>query len=400
MEDLYIAVMFNGDTNRKNLRCAAVRLGDKNMFFDLYRSGSERTIKQIKSDTKTIKEIILKASDSGRRVICQDFRDLLEHFDLPLDFRFYNVYDQHLNRIQNNGSIREDKTLIFEVLDHLSNCHVLEYQKLLSNSSVAYTSLNRQGIMYNYVRTFPVWSQRTTTGRSKTSGFNIQGLSTEDIVGSAFSTDKDLLILFDWICADIRVASIMSGDSVLMASFIDSDPYTRLMEILNENSNKKGLETVFDREEAKLALLRSINALEYNSVVFTDAFPRLGDWVYKMSQKQTMSTILGRKFDVDDRSRLSAFNAIMQGSVAHAMQNVMRRLWEKVGTRIVCDIHDSVVISCPKDPIELKNMIKIVSEVMIRPFEGYLDEDYVFPLKVSVGTKWRQYNHYKNIYRV
>jgi hypothetical protein len=35
---------------------------------------------------------------------------------------------------------------------------------------------------------------------------------------------------------------------------------------------------------------------------------------------------------------------------------------------------------------------------MLRPFDGVLEEDYVFPVKVSVGKKWRAYRHFKDYY--
>lgn len=398
---LCVAVTFNRDKNRNLPRIISILIKGNTKHFDLYRDGSEKTVKHIKKDLAGIRELILKANDKSIPILCQDFRDLIKAVDLPIDFRDYNVYDQHMQRIESNNCITTDKETNEKILEELNALKYKSYQKILANSSVVYADMESNGLCYNYVKVFPKWSQKTYTGRSKSLDFNIQGLSTNDYVYSAFGQEGDMLLHFDWVCADIRVASIMSHDELLIESFKDSDPYSHLASLLNK-ANKvsdSGELIKFTRDECKLVLLKAINSLDFNSIVFEGAYPKLGNWIYKLSQRDSMTSILGRTFKIEsDKNELSVFNGVMQGSVAHAMQIVMRRLWEAMGSKLVCDIHDSIVVSCKNDPNDIKCTIKQVVDVMLRPFEGFIEGDHVFPVKVSIGKKWKVYNHYKTIY--
>lgn len=399
MRRLCIAVVFNRDKNRKHPRLISVLIQNKIYHFDLYRESSLKTLKQIKIDVNKIKELIIKANDKGHEIFCQDFRDLIIALELPIDQRDYNVYDLHMPRQDSNECIKSDEQKNSEVIDILATAKSKIYQKILANSSIVYADLERSGLMYNYTHINPKWSQKTYTGRSKSLEFNIQGLSTQDIVGTVYGKETDVLIHFDWVCADIRVASIMSGDDVLSNSFIKSDPYTMLSDILNRACADNKSESTFNRDECKLILLKGINSLDFNSVVFDRAFPKLGSWIYKLSEKDAMTSILGRVFRMtDEKTKLSVFNGVMQGSVAHAMQIVIRKLWEKMGSKIVCDVHDSIVLACPADQKEITMTIKQVCEVMLRPFDGILEDDFTFPVKVSIGKKWKSYKYLRTIY--
>jgi hypothetical protein len=400
---LCIAVVFNRDKNRKHPRLISVLIQNKIYHFDLYRESSLKTLKQIKADITKIRELIIKANDKGHEIVCQDFRDLVETLELPIDQRDYNVYDMHLPKQESNDCIKADEQKNSEIIDVLVSTKVKLYQKVLANSSVVYADLERSGLMYNYTSINPKWSQKTYTGRSKSLEFNIQGLATQDIVGTVFGKETDVLIHFDWVCADIRIASIMSGDDVLSNAFIKTDPYTMLSDILNKACEDNNSESTFSRDECKLILLKGINSLDFNSVVFDKAFPKLGTWIFRLSDKDAMTSIMGRIFRMtDDKTKLSVFNGVMQGSVAHAMQIVMRKLWEKMGSKIVCDIHDSIVVSCPADQKEISMIIDQVCEIMLRPFAGILNdddgEDFRFPVKVSIGKKWKSYKYLKTVY--
>ena len=62
----------------------------------------------------------------------------------------------------------------------------------------------------------------------------------------------------------------------------------------------------------------------------------------------------------------------------------------------MAEIHDSIVLTCqrPGGPIErqqLELMIADVADIMTRPFIGILDDDPYFPVKVSIGDRWRQW---------
>jgi hypothetical protein len=103
---LCIAVVFNRDKNRKHPRLISVLIQNKIYHFDLYRESSLKTLKQIKADITKIRELIIKANDKGHEIVCQDFRDLVETLELPIDQRDYNVYDTHLPKQESNDCIK------------------------------------------------------------------------------------------------------------------------------------------------------------------------------------------------------------------------------------------------------------------------------------------------------
>jgi hypothetical protein len=189
------------------------------------------------------------------------------------------------------------------------------------------------------------------------------------------------------MAADIRVASLLSEDEELQNSFIKSDPYTNMLEYgYFEN-----------RDQCKLFLLKSINSLNI-SIELMKIYPKLCKWLDLCSGITRMSdgyleSLLGKKFKVETaKNGLAVLNGAMQGSIAHAMHNVLRQAWDLYPTYVCAEIHDSIVLSVPRDPIVIKSVIADISNIMVRPFAGYLDYNPFFPVRVSVGSKWKQWN--------
>jgi len=393
MDDLFVYTVFDNKTGKP--RCTGVKNQDKVTICDIFRPGAGKTIKSIDKIRKTIKELFLKAESSNRRIITSDFKSHIKYFDLPRDKRTYNVYDMHLPDIAPTDSRSKDHMIVAKILDKLSVKQPLPYHNILALAAVAYQFLEENGIQVNGLYEYPKWSQKTFSGRSKSSGFNIQGLSENYHVASAGGNDCDVLLMFDWICADIRAASILAEDPVLEATFTDTDPYTHMMETINKES-----EEAITRSESKQYLLKSINSMDLSSVALTNVFPKLGGWISKcrsiISNGKPLSTLLGRTFrPAHAKNDLAVLNGIMQGSVAHAMQNTLRKVWEKLPDNIVCEIHDCLIISAPPDPQQIKAIINVIVPIMTRPFEGLLHDNPFFPINVSIGDKWKMWKKYK-----
>jgi len=92
-------------------------------------------------------------------------------------------------------------------------------------------------------------------------------------------------------------------------------------------------------------------------------------------------------------------NAMLQGSVAHGMHNVVARVQHDYPTYFVCDMHDSVVLTVPNHISVLNDVIDKVARIMINPFQGILPTNPVFPLRVNVGKRWKKWKQYKLIRR-
>jgi hypothetical protein len=274
----------------------------------------------------------------------------------------------------------------------------MEYQKVIANAAVVYQDMEDVGLLINHSPEFPKWSQKTFSGRSKTTGFNIQGFAEDFHVVPQGGQECDVMIHFDWISADIRVAAIMSQDPLMDRAFTHSDPYIVMMNELNSASDEQ-----ITREESKRYLLKSINSMDFTSVALTEVYPRLGRWIRRCKEAtedgKPLETILNRKFRLARaKNQLAVLNGVMQGSVAHAMQLVLRRIWDKLPSRIITEIHDCLVVSAAPDGAEIKAVIDIIAPIMLYPFEGVLDSNPSFPLEVSIGKKWKKWKLHK-IYR-
>lgn len=396
MSTLYVYTLFDNRTGRP--RCTGIKDGDTVKVCDLYRPGAGKTIKKIDKTKKLIKRIILKANSERRKIVTSDFKSYIAAFDLPRDHREYHVYDVHLPDIQPTKSQDKDSDVIRRVLDRMSQSTPYEYQKILANAAVVYQDLEDTGLLINHSLEFPKWSQKTFSGRSKSTGFNIQGFSEDFHVVPQGGQECDVLIHFDWICADIRVASIMSHDTRLTEAFNHSDPYTIMMNELNSGSDEK-----ISREESKRYLLKSINSMDFTSVALTEVYPRLGRWIRRCKEAtaegKPLETILNRKFRLARaKNELAVLNGVMQGSVAHAMQIALRRIWDKLPSRLITEIHDCLVVSAAPDSAEIRAVIDIIAPIMLHPFEGVLDSNPAFPLNVSIGKKWKKWRLHR-VYR-
>ena len=191
-----------------------------------------------------------------------------------------------------------------------------------------------------------------------------------------------MFVHFDWRAADIRIAAILSGDKHLGDISLNDDPYNYVAKLLD-----------VERDEAKLALLSTINAMRPDDKIL-DLFPQVRSWIRDCLQKlaltRSLNSLLGRKFSLqDDRTEKSVFNAIMQGSIAHAMQVSIAKIWQTTDFRLLAEVHDSAILICQKGM--LPSVINTVTGIMCRPFSGILESNPVFPVRVSVGLKWRQW---------
>ena len=144
--------------------------------------------------------------------------------------------------------------------------------------------------------------------------------------------------------------------------------------------------------------------MDTSSIALTEVYPQLGRWIKNCKQNLqngdgSLSSILNRKFKTKyAKNNLAVLNGIMQGSVAHAMQIVIRKIWELIDDRLIAEIHDSLVVCTKKDPKSIRNTIDAIAPIMLYPFKDTLDDNPSFPLCVSIGKAWKKWTPYL-IYR-
>jgi len=366
--ELYVRAVW--DSKRKPSELIIAQNESKKTNIILYKPKSGLQINTILSHEKIIADLLTKCLNNGTLVI-DGFKRFLDHFNPDIPNKILDVYDTPLS----------DCSSSLDVTD-LLNSKKDDWQKLLANASVIYNRMEKRGVILSYKKVYPKWSVDTFSGRSKTTEVNIQGIS--DLpVQNVFGDYDDCFIHFDWLAADVRIAAILSKDEELLRAASQIDPYQYIADKIGG----------VDRSMCKQTLLQSINSMNVSSAIL-DMFPKLKSWITESSEKlnanEPLLSILGRPFtQIDGKTQRSPFNATMQGSIAHAMHSVLPKVWDIVGPRLLAEVHDSIIVSIKKSAI--KECIQKVTDEMIRPFKGVIDNDLILPVKVSVGTKWRNW---------
>tara|TARA_R100001244_G_scaffold25113_2_gene25410 strand:- start:71689 stop:72834 length:1146 start_codon:yes stop_codon:yes gene_type:complete len=345
-------------------------------FYPLYLKSGKTKLYEVEQNFKTIKGILC-----DYKVVVSGFKDYVKCFKLN-HLEKHQVYDAPGLPIRGVAEVVPMKKLLIEGLKKFLGCEALLWNKVLADSQFVYSHLETAGYWQDKARN-PTY-EFAYTGRSKSIGDNIQGASTGAEIYSN-NVRHDTFVCFDWIAADLRAASILSQDVQLKNSFIESDPYTHLQQQLASSE--------ITREDCKLELFRSFYSINYENPIL-EIYPDFAKWMKETSDKieeQGYSeSILNRKFTIEkERTKKSCFNAQVQGSVAHAMQNTIYRVFKAYPQNLMAEIHDSLVLSCPAKAVD--EIIQTVSKIMLKPFEGILQSSPTFPIKVLKGKKWKMW---------
>lgn len=336
---------------------------DKERYLEvpLYERGTGFTIEKIENDISKISKLL-------NNCYINRFKSYLGRFKIQ---NANNVYDLPL----------DIKRPTREICEKISQIKPQIWQKLSAEVSIVYQLLENRGLYFFDDMVYPRYSLDTYTGRSKSKGYNAQGTTDGDDVKHI--NNYNYYIHFDWVAADIRMASYFSKDKNLELSFKESDPYTFVSKYLNSPD--------ISRDSIKGHFLKSFYSLNFDDPVF-DIYPTFRDYmknkVKELDVKNCSKSILGRVFKLKN-DKLSTFNAQFQGSVAHAMNAAVVRIAEEFSDFLMTEVHDSVILSCNKDNV--KDIINGVSKIMIDPLSPYMDDSPRMPTKVSIGKKWREW---------
>ena len=350
-------------------------------FYQLYQPGTKFPLHEVVKNEDRIREILNK-----EEVVLSDFHSFISAFKLDVN-RQFEINDVNLSKEPPHLDIALNKKTLLKQIAALLKVELSEWQQIFSNSQLAYKHLENNGYYFNGKKCTPAYDF-TYTGRSKCMVNNIQGANSTDSIHH-INDEFNVFVHFDWIAADFRVVSLVSDDKGLKASFKASDPYTTLAEELNVDD--------ITRDQCKIELFKSLYSMDSNSPIlgfYNDFAKWMNISASKIESDGFSHSLLERKFSVEqDRTIKSVFNAQIQGSVAHAMQNVLYRVFKMFPENLLTEVHDSLILCCKQE--ELKKIISEVSNVMLFPFEDILDSNPKFPLKISVGVEWKKWKFYK-----
>lgn len=380
----------------KDGRPAYVYLKSDNgvLKFNIYNPGSGRKLSTVFANFEATKKWLNWHIHNG--LISNNIGVLLRTFDLDALQSTSVAFDFCYSPLQSTGDPALDEKICTELVAEIESVQPQMYNLVMARSQSAYYCLEKNGLMLNYTKVNPKWSFDTYSGRSKSSNFNIQGWSDPDKIYQPSLPYESVLIHFDWVCADLRAASILSNDSELNHSFVESDPYEYLANKALNGCNET------TRDHAKLLLLKTINKLDHDNDIVNSVYPGLCGWLSLLLSDihihNKSFNILNRPYYLDSgRTDKSLLNAVLQGSVASAIQCVSWNIMQHFPTYFVCDIHDGVVLSVPKDPKTIADVINTVGFMFGRPFCNVLNTNPFFPYKVYIGELWKKWNLVKKV---
>lgn len=368
----YLATIFDYSKTPPRPLQSMICRGNKIYQFTLYQPKSGLPLKEISENCEKIRNMLCG------NVLLNDFRSHIHAFG-HLNGQ---IYESGL--INDNVAIQSPKKALAKMMQAMVKLKPELWQKLIAQAMIVYHALENKPIVDGFKPLTIYYDTDTFTGRSRTTGFNIQGADdTHDIKIDGFG--HDILVHIDWVSVDFRMASFMSGDEMMDSLFMMADPYTEIGNLLEAN---------IDRKQLKIEMLSNLYRMNFDHPVFS-LFSDFREWMRKMVEslesRGFLESVLGRRFS--GRSDRSTFNAIIQGSVAHAMHAVLPVVFKELGDYLVAEIHDSIVLNCSRK--EVNKVVNRAVEIYTRPFQGILDRNPFFPVKISVGKKWRKWKFYK-----
>lgn len=359
----------------------SIEVADEIRFHNLYLPGTGLKLREIRESLSKLKKVF------DGPVCVNDFK--AHTAALGLDRTNYEAYDVNIPKVKLvPSSIVNGKIALAKIVKAVKKKSYHNWHKLVANASVVYQVMEDRGVYDGYLKKPLHYSLDTFTGRSKTLGFNLQGTTGEFDIRPT-SDQFGYFVHFDWVSVDLQMAAHMSGDPEMRKAFRESDPYT----VLEESKNHPE----YDRPRCKKEFLKAVYSLSMDHSIL-NPFPVFRDWmkkrVYRMQKDGYLSSILGRRFYISGDNELGVFNAQFQGSVVHAMQAALLRIFKDYSDYLLTEVHDSIIMTCKQ--VEMMDLIRDVVEIMNNPLDGYMDNPPFMPLVVSVGKSWKGWKRFKD----
>lgn len=393
---LYIETLFdNSYRNPKPLVTGILNSSNPNdiAIIDLWLPSKNMSIEKAEMNTQRfLKDIILEADSFS----INDWKTHINSLELlPWN---YDVFCRPSSNI-NDKKVAPQELVKRKLIESYKNNPSSNWQKVLAKAHTVYAHIEKNGISNGIDKLYPIYSTDTFTGRSKTTGFVLQGQNEDSLVLPY--EGHSWFVHFDWTAADTRIASLLSKDPVMESIFQTwGDPYA----IMIQKKKAQGIPT--NRTEIKKEWLRTLYSMDSNSALVS-YFPQFKKWMEQqintIDRFGKLTSILGREFklsdhpDKDQHGKRAIFNAVLQGSVAHAMHSTLYKVCEKFPKNVFTEIHDSLIMSCSENEIE--KIIEGVGNIMSRPFSGIINDNPVFPIKVSVGKQWKKWKEVKGLFK-
>lgn len=256
------------------------------------------------------------------------------------------------------------------------------------------------------------------TGRLSSADPNLQNIPVRTELGkhirTAFVTDKgNVLISADYSQFELRLAAALSGEESMVEAFNqDADIHVETAAaIYGIPADKITKEQRYSAKAVNFGIMYGLgphglsvsSGLDYGAAKkFIDKYfeirPKLKKYIEKLRKEAEeqgyVETLLGRRrptpdvrssnFAVREAAYRAAVNHPLQGTAADIMKLAMVKIDEKLpnGTKMLLQIHDSILVESPKADAE--KVGKILKDTM--------ESAYKLPVKlkadISIGKNW------------
>jgi DNA polymerase-1 len=263
----------------------------------------------------------------------------------------------------------------------------------------------------------------TATGRLSSSDPNLQNIPVRSHRGQkireAFIAEEGCVLMSaDYSQIELRILAHMSGDPVLVESFVKGEDVHRrtASEIFHkspaqvsdeERSSAKAInfglmygKTVFGlAEELHISRADSKRMIDQYFTRYAGVKAFLDRQVAEAHERGHVTTLLGRKRALPEihsknpairnNAERMAMNSPIQGTASDLIKVAMVRLHRELKTggfraRLLLQVHDELVLECPKDEVEAVQ--SLVTSVM----ESAIELRVPLLVNVGVGRSWAE----------
>lgn len=263
-----------------------------------------------------------------------------------------------------------------------------KYKKLLTTYGQEFQDKHRHPITQRVHTGFTLGE--TATGRLSSRSPNLQNQPRDGALRSIFVAPRDkVLVVADFSQIELRVQAELSKDPIMLQAYKDkSDIY----KVMASSLYNKPVSEIDDEQRTlgKVAMLslgygtgarklrstaRAVYDLEINEDMayqthrtYHDTFSVYSTWCndvrYIGEIDGTARTVTGKLRKLDPQKiYTTAPNHIVQGTATELLLMSLIKA-RKAGLKLILNIHDEIIIECPKDPEVVKQSIELLEEAM------------------------------------
>ncbi len=390
------------------------------VLFDMESQGFKIDLNELDNLSKQYKEELNK--------LTKQIVDLAgEEFNINSPKQLGRILYEKLNLGKGKKTKSGSLSTSAEQLESLISTHeivplILRYrqiQKLYSTYIEGFRPLidKNSGIVHT------VFNQTLTqTGRLSSKEPNLQNIPVRDEEGRALrklfiaKSDDNLLVDADYSQIELRLLAHFSQSEELVkaykenkdihsitASQVFNVPLSQVTKSMRSSAKAVNFGIIYGISEYGLAKNLKISPKDAKNYIerYYESYPSVKDYMAKnvdfARKNGYVSTILNRRryikeinssnFNLRSFGERASMNMPLQGSSADiikiAMVNVYNRLKsENLKAKLILQVHDELIIDCPKDELE------IVKEILVNEMQNAVKLKVPLLVEANVGKTW------------